>query len=348
MSEPSATWSIRGLHAAIPTWARWFASGLLAQIAAVSLWWLIVDALPKTAPAIGLVRLLGIVTAFHVVTFVSVLACKMALAARREHLAAASSIASDEFSRLSAVVSRLRGRAVALRRAANVALLLILVALAGGLALFYFAKRISGDSYTEILAALRDSSRHDEQTLSRIRSAVRNVEQLAFMGLRELPQAQRAAAAASVQTDTKTALEVLTSEATTVKTAVDDIKKQLLALDRSDQTRDLISTIATRVGAVLLLVFLIQILVTLYRYNTRLAAYYEARADALELSIASDGHLNVDMFEATAVILSADRIDFGREPKSPVENGVELAKAVLSAAAGQRDKTQTVRREPGA
>jgi hypothetical protein len=52
----------------------------------------------------------------------------------------------------------------------------------------------------------------------------------------------------------------------------------------------LISTAITRTGAVLLLVFGAQVLINFYRYNLRLAAFYDSRADALELL--GDGELS--------------------------------------------------------
>jgi hypothetical protein len=43
------------------------------------------------------------------------------------------------------------------------------------------------------------------------------------------------------------------------------------------------NAIIIRISAVLLIVFLVQTFITIFRYITRLAAYYQARVDALAL-----------------------------------------------------------------
>lgn len=83
-----------------------------------------------------------------------------------------------------------------------------------------------------------------------------------------------------------------------------------------------ISTVTTRVGIVLMLLFLMQTLVALYRYNTRLASFYDGRADALQLL----SELNGTSMEALMSFLSAERLDFGRMGTSPLTDAVELVK----------------------
>ena len=85
----------------------------------------------------------------------------------------------------------------------------------------------------------------------------------------------------------------------------------------------IMSTVA-RIGAVLLLIFGIQILVTLYKYNTRLAAYYDARADALELVGENDEHV----LETLVRALSPESLDFSVLPQSPTRDIADLAKSV--------------------
>ena len=96
----------------------------------------------------------------------------------------------------------------------------------------------------------------------------------------------------------------------------------------SVRTPVLISTLATRVGALSILVFLVPILINLYRYNFRLSAFFDGRADALEaLSLPKIGKLTlVDL----AVALSPDNLDFGKTPASPVEHAVALAKEMVA------------------
>ncbi len=60
------------------------------------------------------------------------------------------------------------------------------------------------------------------------------------------------------------------------------LSTQLESLPGSSTSRT-ISTVATRVGALLLVFFLVQVLVPLYRYSMRLSGFYSSRADALLL-----------------------------------------------------------------
>ncbi|MDQ7250988.1 hypothetical protein [Dongia sedimenti] len=74
-----------------------------------------------------------------------------------------------------------------------------------------------------------------------------------------------------------------------------------------------------RIGIVGLLIFLTQILISLYRYNSRLIAFYIARRDALTLSKGDD-----QKFKKFAEILLPRQLDFGREPKHPLAEAAEL------------------------
>lgn len=51
--------------------------------------------------------------------------------------------------------------------------------------------------------------------------------------------------------------------------------------DAEDDLRTILSSLSTRIGAVLLIVFLVQILAGLYRYSARMAAHYDSSADVL-------------------------------------------------------------------
>ena len=61
-------------------------------------------------------------------------------------------------------------------------------------------------------------------------------------------------------------------------------------------------------------IYLVQILINLYRYNTRVAAHYLAQADVLILK-----DLNVDDFTAAHKALWPD-LDYGKMPRSPTES----------------------------
>lgn len=86
-----------------------------------------------------------------------------------------------------------------------------------------------------------------------------------------------------------------------------------------------ISALSTRIGSVFLLLFLVQILVSLYRYSTRLAAFYDGRADALQLcKDLSD--VNLEMLVNLA---SPDDLDFAKSQKAPTDQAIELTKQLV-------------------
>ena len=97
---------------------------------------------------------------------------------------------------------------------------------------------------------------------------------------------------------------------------------QLRVVDNQATFPILLSGVSQRVCIVVLLIFLLQILVPTYRYNIKLAAYYSARADALELLARVPDHT----LDKLIPILSPDSLDFGRTVQSPTEHLIELVK----------------------
>lgn len=91
--------------------------------------------------------------------------------------------------------------------------------------------------------------------------------------------------------------------------------------------RYLVTLIASKVGAVVLLLFLVRIFVHLYRYLLRLSAFYDARADCLQ---ASSSDSAADLIEYLK-FFSSDKLDFGKSPDSPVDQAIELSKDIISA-----------------
>lgn len=107
----------------------------------------------------------------------------------------------------------------------------------------------------------------------------------------------------------------------TVNKRIDDLI-QTRVVDSQAVVPILLSTVGQRVCIVVLLIFLLQILVPTYRYNIKLAAYYSARADALELLARVPDHT----LDKLIPILSPDSLDFGRTVQSPTEHLIELVK----------------------
>jgi hypothetical protein len=84
--------------------------------------------------------------------------------------------------------------------------------------------------------------------------------------------------------------------------------------DRSGAATELWETVSFRAGLVIFSFFVMQILVSAFRYSLRLAAFYDGRADALGLS--QDGDLAA--LEATAKLFTPSDIDFGPATRTPI------------------------------
>ena len=87
--------------------------------------------------------------------------------------------------------------------------------------------------------------------------------------------------------------------------------------------RTILSSLATRIGSVFLIIFLVQILAGLYRYSARMAAHHDSRADILSLG----GLAEPD----TIALLGTADVDFGRAPRSPTADFKEIAVKALEA-----------------
>jgi hypothetical protein len=78
-----------------------------------------------------------------------------------------------------------------------------------------------------------------------------------------------------------------------------------------------------RFGAVAIMFFLVGILVPQYRYNIRMASFYDARADMVRLSEKLD-----DL--GTLATVMTPNIDFGKAPPTPIEQIVSIIRAAKS------------------
>jgi hypothetical protein len=83
----------------------------------------------------------------------------------------------------------------------------------------------------------------------------------------------------------------------------------------------LIQTNITRFGALLLILFFVGILVNLYRYNVRLAGYYDARADSLEML---EMDFDKESFVRLVTSVSPEQYDFGKNPNSPTDQAIDI------------------------
>ena len=79
-----------------------------------------------------------------------------------------------------------------------------------------------------------------------------------------------------------------------------------------------------RFGVMSFIAFFLQLLVSLYRYNMRLAAYYDARGDALFFA-AQD---KPDGLDALTEIFSPDGVDYRRSPNVATKQIIEVVKSL--------------------
>jgi hypothetical protein len=85
--------------------------------------------------------------------------------------------------------------------------------------------------------------------------------------------------------------------------------------DKLKDTNYITATFFTRVGVLVILIFLVQILISLYKYNTRMIAFYSSRLDCLRLS---GGEL--PEFDVLLKLLTPANVDFGPEAKHPIQH----------------------------
>ena len=90
------------------------------------------------------------------------------------------------------------------------------------------------------------------------------------------------------------------------------------------ESREVISSLSTRVGSVLMIIFLVQIMAGIYRYGARMAAFYDSRADILSV-----GEITR---EDLVKLLSSFSVDFDRFPRPPVSELNDVIKRTVDAA----------------
>ena len=88
----------------------------------------------------------------------------------------------------------------------------------------------------------------------------------------------------------------------------------------------LLLTNITRFGTILFIIYTVGVLLNVYRYLMRLAAYHEARADALIL-MHNYSTEDAERYQKFVDSLNAEKIDFGKEQKAPIAQVLEIAKA---------------------
>jgi hypothetical protein len=95
---------------------------------------------------------------------------------------------------------------------------------------------------------------------------------------------------------------------------------------RQTDWAQIIQSNITRVSALAIMFFLVMVLVPQYRYNLRMAAFYDARADSIRLAGRLPTITDLQDLEKIIVAMTPN-IDFGKAPATPLDQVVELIKA---------------------
>ena len=151
---------------------------------------------------------------------------------------------------------------------------------------------------------------------------------------------QRLAAAEQDRASKVVSLKNISAEVGAIRAGIDATRTQITSLvaDTRDQmskiqnnigagiTSSALSTLITRAAILFILLFVVQVLVSLYRYNMRLAGFYDARADALSIFVEGTAPTLGDLMRS----LSPEQLDFGKTPTSVAQQSIELAKSLVS------------------
>jgi hypothetical protein len=258
-------------------------------------------------------------------------------------------------------------RARRLHLLARFALVLILVSICGGLALFAFSGRIANDddqaSRDNLGGRKREIERKQKALSLRLKSAPAECADLAI----RLPgstvpvagdttqdeppvpelrasdmEALRTARAKGFQARSAPDEATASAEAIATKNCQSDFSsaandsRRLFDVEEGKVTAklehlnlpSLASALSLRIGSAVLLIFLVQILVGVYRYSLRLASFYEGRADAIRMARG-----DLKEFRKIVSVLSAEKVPFGPDAKTPIHQIVELAEKLSKAGA---------------
>lgn len=255
-----------------------------------------------------------------------------------------------ESSEISAVARIFRERAKKLQRSASINLMMVIGLLIVGIGVFVFAGTLANRESEQVIAKEQRARLEFVQSeKSKIAREMTELEHRITAAEKRLTEESQGTGGTGrigqgpVYKLLQDNLAGLQSDREALRFRMRDIEQQEASITdeiakgmRSPQTlldqnqlSVLISAIATRVGAIVLLLFLVKILVPLYRYNVKLASYYDARADALQIGL-FEGTFTLEAFEKLASVLTPTRIDFAASPISPADQAFELAKHVVT------------------
>jgi hypothetical protein len=217
----------------------------------------------------------------------------------------------------------LRQRAARYRTDSRLALAVILLSLVGGSAIFVGADAIASRNFESEIQSLVGEVRQLRSLAKDARDKFEKAQEPIARYMASLSDpSQRSAAEAKLQElsailrQSSYDFPVLDARLNirTDGSIDDEISRLIDRRSKESATQTILSSLSTRIGSVLLLVFLVQILSGLYRYSARMAAHCESRADALVL----DPKVSARELAAALALLAPDYIDFGKAPESPL------------------------------
>jgi hypothetical protein len=223
-----------------------------------------------------------------------------------------------------AVVNGLRHRARRVRNTSGFVLMLIAVVLYLGFSTFTTAERSAREVTSD-----RDRSRLEELLKSERSALERDQDRIEFLSRSLRQESVPPEIATRINKDIESLekdIDRRNANIDKIFTRLSDPQPHAQNNDADNAAKFALSLLSTKIGAVLLLVFGAQILVMLYRYNIRLGAFSDSRADMLQLADAK----TLETRYGLATLLSPDALEFGKPPSSPSKHAVELAKEILS------------------
>lgn len=236
---------------------------------------------------------------------------------------------------ISSFITTLRTRATALQKNARVTIALIVFVLLAGIGGFLYAGPLGAREATQARTTLF------QQEIDAINRSIETTEKDVRSFQIKIDQEEHEQSGDPNRESRLNSLRHRLSEAqareVSLRDSLEKLNQQQFALaDESKltlnnpNTYQIAAAIATRVGFIVLLLFLVRILVPLYRYNVRLASFYDARADALELIYLHNLGANNKLFEKLTLTCSPSHIDFSDGPASPTQEALDLAKQFLN------------------
>ncbi|MDF3065988.1 MAG: hypothetical protein K0R38_1589 [Polyangiaceae bacterium] len=235
------------------------------------------------------------------------------------------------------VMTHLRYRAMRLRQTAAVTLLLLFATIMGSLGAVASLAQLDAAAEYSASRPLLDALSLASQDVDKKASALRNHLESGSTAL-AIPQI-----AASKEEKEKfvAAMEAeLRSELATSREIYTKLRQRQTELVTSASSGIVlnIGTILVRVSILGAMLFVAQVLVSIYRYSSRLATYYDGRANALQaVKEAPEGKLDL---EAAVRLLGGDGVEYGKVPSNMFESSIELVKVTLDGAQQVAEKAR--------